>query len=373
MAITDADSVLVLGAGVSAPFGLSLGVEMVTHVSDSIKKEINNLYEQDDFGGRALSQKLNSAANTIVGFSRFPIHGTVARNHWGESSRTIDREAMNASLDSIIQLEQLLNGQTSETLDDFIIENPSYAYLTKVGIAALFMRSCYKFEGGESEIQPFSARHYPPHSEKTFRNWVHLLINIVRQGIRAELVTEGNKIKIITFNYDNILEYILEEQFSNTEASYPHCSNYIEIIHVHGECGALIHLRDNQLSQTCLDWANGIHVVNETDVPEDVAAKRKAAKKWIKSAKELFFCGFSFSGPNCRLSELESPIPGFGERVISFCNYDGNVGISKTVKNYGTPPIGLSFTTVEEAAGSPSQPLGVSDWIKLGYLGELPG
>ena len=67
---------------------------------------------------------------------------------------------------------------------------------------------------------------------------MHLLINIAREGVRTEAINFENKIKIVTFNYDMVLEYILEKQFSNVSNDLIPEGNdwadYIEIAHVHG-------------------------------------------------------------------------------------------------------------------------------------------
>lgn len=370
MAITDSHTVLVLGAGVSAPFGLSLGGDLISTVSSAIKNEINTISDDSPFGADKFRQNLNSASTSASGFKKFPIHGAVARMFGELSAPDYDLNGLHEELDKIRNLERLLEGQTSQTIDDFIVENPSYAFLTKICIASLFIKSCYQFEGRSAKNRSFSDRYIQDSSGEFSRNWVHLLINIVRQGIRSGSVSADNKVKIVTFNYDKILEYVLEEQFSNTEASYLHYTDFIEIMHMHGECGDLKPLSDS-FAETCLQWAKGIHVVNEENVPEGVEKNRKAAQKAIRSAKELYFCGFSFSGPNCRLLGLhflksESP-----QMLISYCNYDGNVGISKTVEKYKSKR--TRRVTVEETAGSRDKVLGVSDWLMQGHLGELPG
>lgn len=374
MAITDRESVLVLGAGVSAPFGLALGGSMIEQVSAALRREIARLHQSHDFLYQDFADKLSSAAKTAQGMRDFPIHGTVAKQFMDEETRQFDRSRLNPELNRLRELSALLDGQTSETIDDFIVENPSYAHLSKICIAAQFLESCCEFYDHELEVKPMA--------ERTFngkRNWIHLLINIVRQGIRAGTVSKEEKVQIITFNYDKILEFVLDKQFSNTEAGYSHYSDYINIIHVHGECGSLTDLKGPP-ADVCLKWAQGIHVVNESNIPADVAVKRTEASEIIRSARELYFCGFSFAGPNCRLLGIDSPNDNLDRRLISYCNYDGNVGISKSVQKYET---GLKSqfiaapdfveTTVEEATGTPENGLSVTDWLRLGYLGELPG
>lgn len=368
MTITGSDSVLILGAGVSAPFGLSLGGDLISGVSKAIGKETGALEVMSYLGSIDMLKIFNSPADSNTNFSRFPIHCTMARPLFMESSTYVAAKALNEERKKLVELERLLDGQTSETIDDFIVENPSHAPLTKICIASLFVQACYALEVGSTQVRPFSSRHFPPNLDTSSRNWVHLLINIIRQGIRSGSVSSDNKVKIITFNYDKILEYVLKKQFSNTEASYSHYADYIEIIHVHGECGELEDTLSYNPAEICQQWAEGIHVVHEKNVPKDVVRNRALAKKAIRSANELFFCGFSFSGPNCRLLGLDSLNVSRGNILISYCNYDGNVGVSKTVKKFEKRRV-----IIEEATGSIERPLGVTDWLMQGHLGELPG
>jgi len=80
MTITDTESVLVLGAGVSAPFGLSMGGDIISKLSADIKKELNALHDGEDIPGWRLERKIRDAANSSHGFSKFPIHGTMAKS-----------------------------------------------------------------------------------------------------------------------------------------------------------------------------------------------------------------------------------------------------------------------------------------------------
>ncbi len=298
----------------------------------------------------------------------------------------IDTYGAKEVISRLDSLNLLLQEQTSETIDDFIVENSDYATLTKIAIASIFMKNCYSFKDFGRTPKPFHKRHYNSYeSEQPNRNWIHLLINIIRQGIRSGSVSTENKVKIITFNYDTILEFVLEKQFSNTQAGYENWANYIDIIHVHGQCGFIENPQGAPQAQ-CQKWANGIHVVNEAVIPDDIQTNRKKAKKLIGEAKEIYFCGFSFAAPNCHLLGLDSLQAGMDGNLISVCNYDGNVGVSRILNkisdkssvdysNTMYPQIGSGRVKFEldEASGSPEKPITVVDWLKLGYLGELPG
>lgn len=382
MAITDPNTVLILGAGVSAPFGMPLGGPLIGQIASQIKSERTRIYE----GGWTpdIRSNLIYAARDSEAFMQAPIHGAFVRKHMNMSNpsevhwHSVDEEA-----GKLERLCALLSNQTSETIDDFIVENPSYAEPAKIGIASLLLKKTYQFnaDGRQPHWTPtsFETRHSGPKNE---RNWVHLLINIIRHGIRNGDVTPENKIKIVTFNYDRILEYVLEAQFSNTEATHPHYSNFVDILHVHGCFDEL--KKDNlQFADIVLKWAGGIHVVNDPSVPQKIADVRLRAREIIENAKEVYAVGFSFAGPNCKRIGLdewgktarnEQGRKGEARRVqkyLGFCNYEGSVGVKRSVERVCR--LASEDLLVEEAFGTMERPLGVSDWLKSGHLGELPG
>ena len=311
---------------------------------------------------------------TGLDFVNFPLVGTITKNCTAQEGETNWSE-VEKSLERLRHLSSLLKNQTSETIDDFIVENPSYSLLSKICIASSFIKRCFQPVEDRFEVREFAKRYISRTQNAQNRNWVHLLINIARHGIRSGKVTPENRIKIITFNYDKILELILGQQFSNTEAKYNSYTDYIDVLHVHGECGELRETREP--AKLCLQWAHGIHVVNEQEVPKNILNQRGIAFDLIRNAEELFFAGFAFSGPNCRLLGLEKPNPELKGRLISFCNFDGNVGITKSVNAYEHLSIAPNDerveTRIEEASGTQEKPLGIANWLRLGYLGELPG
>lgn len=376
MAITDQNTCLVLGAGVSAPFGLPLGGSLIDDIRKQISSETSKMLgpNSDRF-----PYLCGQAARRVEIFNEFPIIGSVLHPKAKENGTFDDPHEPANAIGRLQDLHALLENQTSETIDDFIVENPSYGSLVKLCIAVKFLKNKYSFEDkSKFQIKDFSARHLKFGSKsRPERNWVHLLINIARHSIRSGKTSNKNKIKIITFNYDCILEYVLDRQFSNTESSYGSFRDYIDILHVHGACGELKE-RISDPAAICNKWASGICVVNEASALGSVETARKRAAEIIRKSDEIYFCGFSFSGPNCRLLELD-PKNYAGSRyarTLSVCNYDGNVGISKAIEKHRGPArikTGLLQTEVDEDRGTPERPISVSDWFKLGSLGELPG
>jgi len=210
------------------------------------------------------------------------------------------------------------------------------------------------------------------------RNWIHLLINIIRQGIRQGLVTQDNKIQIITFNYDMILEYVLDNQFANTEfLTGKMWQDYIEILHPHGKCDSFPSLAPNT-ANAIVKWAQGIFVIQENPMglADEVFLARERAQEWVVSATEIYAAGFSFAGPNCRLLGMETKAFKAAKvyKKIDFCNYDGNLGLSRTVSKLKVSANSIHpRVEVEEQSGKQGSPLSVVNWIRMGVIGELPG
>ena len=108
-----------------------------------------------------------------------------------------------AILDDILNEAELAVGylkvQTADTIDAFIAQNPSVSDIVKIGIANIFFKKLY-LRRGSNEVDPWDLRSLTDRYLSDERNWVHLLINLVRHGYDSGWVTKENKVKIITFN-----------------------------------------------------------------------------------------------------------------------------------------------------------------------------
>lgn len=368
MSITRRTSVLVLGAGVSEPFGIPLGGQLVDLIANQIDEESSEAVS-DHYGGKAFDASIVVNWTEPARWHRHPIFGTIMRQRMNGNTLPT-KEAYEAFLE-IQALRELLRNQTAETIDSFIAENPKSAPLAKLALAALLLRSSYtpgrENHGEPLSIKPFAARtlkcqHRRNDLPQTERNWVHLLINIIRHGIDSGSVSSNDTIKIVTFNYDTILEHVLETQFANRESPLGPFSNYVEILHVHGQVGKLAPACMNP-SEIAFEWSKGISVVKEATPPPEVLAARERARSLIAEAEHVYAVGFAFAGPNCRLLGLNSQ-PATHNRLLTYCNYDGNRGIKEAARLYAS--------RTEEVPGEWSRPLSVTDFIRAGYLGEPP-
>ena len=412
MALTDENSVLILGAGASAPFGVPVGSALIDTIARNLSKQLFDMQECRQ-GANFLFDHLSKIDN-YEAYNRFPYLQPLLwlvidtkTNLFSAIQDTSNIAEISNHIQKMSELRGLLDNQTSDSIDDFIIMNKSYADYVKICIAAEFINALYPYGRLVSLDQRYSPYNnkldwdeiFDPEKEENKtdkpepeRNWIHRLINLIRLGVIEEKVTPDNKVKIITFNYDSILEYVLEKQFLNTQyfeelkkknpdqkISY---EDYIEIIHVHGQCGKL----EKKLvipSKTCWEWAKDIHVIREGDdnldennkkLPEEVLTKRKDAQDWIKNATKIYAAGFAFAKANTDLIGLKDGVPASQQRVINYCNFNGDIGLRNAAdkfiykyKNSQGVESDHAYTKVIEEPN-----IGVSDWIGVGTLGELP-
>jgi hypothetical protein len=295
-----------------------------------------------------------------------PVYGSALRNAVDPETGKLSAKSIEQVHNSLQRLRSLLTNQTAETIDAFIAENEGIAPHAKLAIASLLLQRTYHLSDGRLRIGHLGSRYLPvskPDSPPD-RNWIHLLINIVRHGIDNHTVSPANKVQIVTFNYDSILEHVLERQFKNRERPLNDYTQYFEIEHVHGKFPDIQDQCDDP-GKIAASWANEIFVVNESNPPDGIRLARERAKYMISHADKLYAVGFSFAGPNCRLIGLNSLArPG---ATLTYCNYDGDRGVKEAASRHASPFTLLEFT------GDWSRQLGVSAFIRGGHLGEPPG
>lgn len=378
MPIIDDDAVLLLGAGVSAPFHLPLGGDLIDDICDALAAERAKFSEWSHLSHSSMQNRIHHSVSTNLGFKEIPIHAAIASKWRVSGDRSFRGKELWDDFERLEVLEKLLQDQTSETIDDFIVENPEYSEVAKIGISTQLFQQIYRYD---NNADLFIAKNFEGRKiwNSNERNWVHLLINLVRQGIRSGQVTEQNRVKIITFNYDMVLERVLDKQFSNTGASYPNWRTYLEISHVHGACGEITDMNSSP-ADTCRLWANNISVVNEIATQDETAESRRQARSAVANASQLYAVGYAFARPNVELLNMHK-LSGLDIK-LSYCNWDGNAGLRNTVNrlareinqnsNFNVTNIGRGVE-IESAEGSTESKLSVSDWFKAGYPGDLPG
>ncbi len=384
MAITDSKTVLILGAGVSAPFGLPTGEQLMTNIAEHVNQTVIRTGGADRLTG-----------HTFHSFGNDDVLLQVAN------------ESNASALSDLRLLRNLLTNQTSDSIDDFIVMNAELACITKRCIAYEMFLSMYDvFEMNNPkpisnlsstaktyELKNLAQRtleyavNHPGFTESvTERNWIHRLINLVRLGMREDgPVTSENKIQIITFNYDTILEHVLDKQFSNTLAGRQNFHNYrdfVDIKHVHGQIGELPEnvTTQDEVIGLIRSWADGIRVVREPGNPtDDITQTRQDACKWIADANEIYACGFAFAQANTDLlgfgpgappplEQEEAYPPQTGLQQVHYYNHGNNVGVRMAAERLSSKGAAPRTRTVTDSF---TEGQNLSDWIGAGNLGEL--
>lgn len=365
MAITDSQSVLILGAGASVPFELPLGGQLIDLIRELIDSEISAFESRFTRSSDLLhylggSSQINGTAQMMSQVLNGNQNLNFSLQGW--------REVIKNPLEN---LRSLLTGQTSQTIDDFIAINPDAAALTKIGVAAVLFQHLYTKQDNLWGLNMMSGRESPDGR----RNWVHHLINLVRHENFDKPTEKRTKVRIISFNYEATLETVLDHQFDNTGHDFGDWREYIEIVHPHGFTG-LFDTQMNDPLPTIKRWAEAINVVKEKNPSDAVLADRAKAKEWIKSSKDVYMVGFALSGPNAELLGLGNA--GNPDQNWHVANYNGSPGLRRTIERYSKikvsttpqPARGRVFSFLEE--GSEGDELHIDTWFSIGVPGQMP-
>lgn len=369
MSIVEPGSVLILGAGSSADFGLPLGGQIIDTIKDvTTERELRTGQYSGEYSKLPSQWSHTLCLRPKEGLLN-PI-GAILNYQYLVGRQNFTQDELYAKRLEALEFGNALNHQTSDTIDDFISLNPKFALIAKQCIAAVFAGKIFSCDEHGTRVFPnaFVGRLC---ADKKTRNWIHLLINIARHHYRGTPPKE--KIKIITFNYDGILEHVLAKQFSNVEEEFGAYTDYFEIIHPHGCCGE-IQDTYNDLWKSMTEWANNIWVVNEplAHLPKVVTDARERAKELIAGSKHIYAAGFAFSRPNCKLLGLDKK-----DRVkITYHNFNNDIGMDLAVEAIAERWVlkaGEYPKWIRKGAGSEGRLLPIANWIRAGYLGEMPG
>jgi hypothetical protein len=219
MSLFDEGTVIIVGAGASVPFGLPTGGELIDLIVKAFRDEARILDGKEAY------------------FQRY--YANIAPISYALWCSDDFKRKISPS-DAAEQLKKVANWldqQTGDSIDDIIRHNPNRAMELKVGICHVLFRKSFDEDREKSVyvIKPFADRIRfldvftsvaadKIEKPKPQRNWIHHLINLARGEILDPKITnECKKIRIISFNYDGILEHVLEEKWDNVYSKFGHC------------------------------------------------------------------------------------------------------------------------------------------------------
>jgi hypothetical protein len=250
-------TVLILGAGASAPYGYPLGASLVDQIVDMTREQTGGPY-------RVLVG--DTGREQISSFNR-----------------------------------RLLLSETS-SIDDFLESNPAYRELGKLCIAAALTLL------GPSNGRPPNAGHH----------WYRYLWQHLHEGAADSRGFKENSLRIISYNYDRSFERyfagVLRHAYPDLAEAGPEAAEAVRaqalpVVHLHGslgDAGDAVFTVSDRASLNQLGFykqvASGIRIVHD-DRPTEEYSK---AHEWLHEAEVICFLGFGYHPTNVkRLAVLD--------------------------------------------------------------------
>ncbi len=260
----DIPVVLVLGAGASSPYGFPLGNELV--------HEALYPHETDNSLVLALDTKLREVG--------------------------VDQEELRA-------FRNALEASLTTSIDAFLETRDEFEKLGKKIIAYLLMIR-------ESPVQLFQQERSPENRE----TWYGTLFRFMHTPNWSRFA--GNKLSIITYNYDRSLEYCLLRVLEATYGlDWSECKKLLfdntKIIHLHGTLGSLPGMGtlsreysiDTSPEQLTIA-KESINIVHKVDASDSCFEDAHYA---LQGAKHVVFLGFGYYPMNVERLRLKENCP----------------------------------------------------------------
>lgn len=266
------DTVFIIGAGASMPYGLPSGGELIKRII---------LFTNPIF------TKENVIRNTDASFksSEFSF-GFIQKKF--ELLRSVGIPAEN-----IISFGEALRLSGQPSIDNFIHLRPEYEQIGKLSIVIGISMS-------ENPNSIFGCDD---------DNWYEYLWHSICSS-KEEF--KKNKFSIITFNYDRSFEFylstVLENSFNLSDEEVESYMNYFPIIHVYGSLGSVFDTQDDftfyqngkMTPKDLLNSSSRITTIHEYTGTETA----HKVNSTLDQAKNVYFIGFGYHKENMSLLNL---------------------------------------------------------------------
>ena len=211
-------TVFVIGAGGSADFGLPLGSELKTKISDVVGLYYDNKSRNLKKGSSFIFQTIQE-----LSYQNSEQRRTIDLL-WEAGSQIKEAMPQALSIDNFLQVHA---------------KNPEIVVMGKLGIAYSILdaerSSKLQFDKSRIENRP---------NFLTLENtWLSEFVKILLEGIERGDTSTFKNVEIVTFNYDRIIEeylgYAISNQWLISIDEAREIVNNISIIHVYGSVGLL--------------------------------------------------------------------------------------------------------------------------------------
>ncbi len=202
----------------------------------------------------------------------------------------------------------------------------------------------------ESEDRELLQRSHAHGTEKKrSENWYRFLHHAITSNATPHnLIEDELKLNIVTFNYDNSLEYSLYSRFHNSPLLATKSAPFLQkisdnIVHVYGQVGKFQwkggqdranndygeYKGDAALTRAEEEWKDTIYVIGQ-DREDRVRKNAAIAQEWLKKADIIYFLGFGFNDDNVNLLKLKENTQGAGR--IYCTNYGDSQIIAQKIQ-----------------------------------------
>lgn len=256
-----ASRVIIVGAGASIPYKLPLAWELLKSASERVaslrrraQKGIDENYRVND-SYVANGDDLNRAIMRAMGGVE--------------------------QLDGVARaFRELL---VAQNLDDFVRDHPSLTNVVSMLITVTLFQKIYSASDGVWQLRSqFEKGGLTPD-----KDWMRSLVGIIRATSSAD-----QKVAVVSFNYDGLLERSMRMYWGGAERKYPPLKECVEFVYPHGvitELPAMVTRSVPYLEEQ----ANSIRLGDNKD-----DAARERAKALVAQAEKIYSVGFSFSADN---------------------------------------------------------------------------
>jgi hypothetical protein len=302
-------TVLILGAGASAPFGYPLGQNLIENIVKGLQSLPSDRYY--DMSGPISSRPdlLNSPYRALVDyvFTRRPDF--------------LPPEFV-SKVRPWRKLAEELHHTSHQSIDDYARLNPSHGKVVKLLIALEVGRISYE----PNSLKNNELRASPRLTANSRASWYGKLVHKIRQNCsNSDECQSKNNLTILTFNYDRSLEMYLERELRRAELFHDvDWKKVVGVVHMHGELAvgeAKIgtHLSANY-AQSLIDSAANMKMFDDPRHEQDPAL---FARYFLDKASAIYVFGFDFHDQNVELLNLSDSKIANKMMVLNYANSHG--------------------------------------------------
>src|SRR4051812_37306612 len=256
---------VIVGAGASVPYGLPLASDLLNKARDRIL-ELEERRASHHGGWHPHNEELAKGDLDLA----------VLRSILPPNSL---RSVARSFRDDLVQTN----------LDDFVRDHPSLTPVVSMLITVTLISSIYRQEDSIWTLKPNLRRG----GAALDKDWMRRFVGLVRPKASVE-----NKMSIISFNYDSLLERSMRMYWSGAERNYTSFEDAIEFVYPHGKFSDLPE-RINDPEQYLVAQAAQLRLGDNRDQPS-----RDRARDIIEASTKIYSVGFSFSVDNVELLGL---------------------------------------------------------------------